>query len=60
MTNYQQILKEVKSLKCEVCQGLGAIDYTESEGTSFEEATCPKCYGTGWNDALEFRKLEII
>lgn len=66
MSNYNDVLVSMKKLQCTHCGGHGRklkdpkIRNSVTPSGESNTVTCPKCYGTGWDDGVEKRKLVIV
>ena len=60
LSNYLNIVDELESLQCKQCHGSGTINDAKPGDISYRECTCPTCYGAGWKDGVEKRKLVVL
>lgn len=58
-SEYIRKREELKSLRCEMCYGLGKCDDADAGDMSFNSWECPKCSGEGMIDTTKSKVVDI-
>jgi hypothetical protein len=52
MSKYMDLLEKLKEAKCGQCGGLGEVNDADPGDMYYNEWTCPKCFGSGFDSQV--------